>query len=418
MSTIVDRRQNPKEKSLGSRQKFLKRAREQVKKAVSDSIANTNVKDFGRGKVNVPIRGISEPTFQHDSNTGRRRAVIPGNKDYVEGDTIEKPNGGQGRGTQASDGGDGEDDFSFTLTPEEYVQFFFDDLELPNLVEKELKDMLKTAPKRAGYTNSGNPANLSVSQTMKKAIGRRIALSRPKQEEIDALLEELTTTFDQNLADEILAEIAELERRMRGVPYIDKMDLKYRNTIQVPKPNTAAVMIALMDVSGSMMEREKEIAKVFFILLFLLLHKKYEKVEIVFVRHHHEAEECDENDFFHKQESGGTVVSEGLRVVNEVADRYPSNQWNIYVAQASDGDNWSTDASKCTSELEKLLPRVQYFTYLDIPSNYGGIQQSTSELWDMFVAIREEYENVAMAMAADKTDVWRALSDLYKKAVS
>lgn len=414
MSAIIDRRQNPKDKSLGSRQKFIRRAKEQIKKAVGDAVANTGIKDFGKGKVNVPIKGIGEPTFNHDPSTGRRKAVIPGNKDYIEGDKIAKPQGGQGKGGDASDSGDGEDEFEFALTHEEFIQFFFDDLELPNLVEKEMKELLKTAPKRAGYTNAGNPANLSIAATVKKSIGRRIALKRPKQEEIDALRAELDTLEGIDRAA-IMVEIERLENRMRGIPYIDKLDLRYRNTIQAPKPNSAAVMVCLMDVSGSMGEREKDIAKRFYILLYLLLKKKYEKVEIVFVRHHHEAEECSEHDFFHKRENGGTVVSEGLKVVNAVVDRYPSSQWNIYVSQASDGDNWSSDLHPCGDELEKLLPRLQYFTYLDIPSQYAIEHGATSELWDMYQIVKGVFANVAMAQAKGPADIWGCFRELFAK---
>lgn len=412
MSAIIDRRQSPKDKSLGSRQKFIRRAKEQIKKAVSDSVAQSDIKNFGKGRVNVPIKGIGEPTFQHDPDTGRRKMVAPGNRDFIEGDRLLKPLGG-GRGGQASNEGDGEDAFEFALTHEEFIQFFFDDLELPDMVAKQMKELLKTIPKRAGYTCAGNPATLAVAATVKRAIGRRIALKRPKQEEIDALRVELETL--EGIARVAkMADIELLEKRMRGIPYIDKLDLRYRNTVQTPQPNAAAVMICLMDVSGSMGEREKDIAKRFYILLYLLLHKKYEKVEIVFVRHHHEAEECSEHDFFHKRASGGTVVSEGLRVVNEVADRYPPEQWNIYVSQASDGDNWSDDAALCGKELERLLPRLQYFTYLDIPSQYAMEGSPSSALWVMYSVIKDAHANVAMGQASMPADIWGVFQEFFK----
>lgn len=412
-TNIVDRRQNPKDKSLGSRQRFLKRAKEQVKKAVQESVANTDIKDFGKGSVRVPVKGISEPTFNHDPKTGHRKAVVGGNKDFIENDRIKKPDGGQGSGSEASDDGEGEDEFTFVLSKEEFIDAFFDDLELPNMVDKQIKELLKSAPKRAGYTSSGNPANMSIAATVKKSIARRLALGRPKQEEIDALRAQLESPYDREHLTWLRLEIARLEQKRMAIPYIDKVDLRYRNFVQHPKPCSQAVMILLMDVSGSMGEREKDIAKRFYILLYLLLHKKYEKVEIVFVRHHHNAEECTEHEFFHKQETGGTIVSVGLKLVNQIIDaRYSPVDWNIYMAQASDGDNFSSDAQACGNELENLLPRCQYMTYLDIPHAYAN---GTSDLWGMYEIVADMFDNVAMASARDAADIWPIFQGLFSK---
>ena len=151
------------------------------------------IKDINQKKVKVPVKGIDEPTFEHDHSTGRRKIVIPGNDEYVEGDTIRKPmqSGGMGSG-----GDNGEDEFVFTLTRDEFLDFFFEDLELPNLVDKKLRESIETRPSRAGYTPVGNPSNLSVAQTFKRALGRRIALHRPKPHEIEELEDEWNETND------------------------------------------------------------------------------------------------------------------------------------------------------------------------------------------------------------------------------
>lgn len=416
MTNIIDRRKNPSGKSLGSRQRFIQRAKEQVKRAVNDAVGKTNIKDFGKGTVRVPIsnKDLSEPTFNHDTDTGHRKAVIPGNKDYVEGDQIEKPDDGEGRGSGASRDGDGEDEFEFALTKEEFIDFFFEDLELPNLAEKEMRELLEMAPKRAGYTSTGSPSNLSVAATVKKSIGRRIALKRPKQEDIDALKDSLENV-PADLEEEIRAEIARLESRMRGIPYVTSHDLRYRNFVQQPKPNTSAVMICLMDVSGSMGEREKDIAKRFYILLWLLLNKRYEKVEIKFVRHHHTAEICSEEDFFYKRDSGGTLVSEGMKLVNQIIDAHPPSQWNVYVAQASDGDNDESDMQDMAVELEKVLARTNYYAYLDIPSNFSLAMMRSSQLWNFFKEVERVYDRIGITRARSAADIWAAFQELFKK---
>jgi uncharacterized protein len=421
MTNIIDRRKNPSGKSLGSRQRFIQRAKEQVRKAVNDAVGKTNIKDFGKGTVRVPVsnKDLSEPTFNHDTGTGHRKAVIPGNKDYVEGDQIDKPDDGEGGGSGASRDGDGEDEFEFALTKEEFIDFFFEDLELPNLAEKEMKELLEMAPKRAGYTSTGSPSNLSVAATVKKSIGRRIALKRPKQDEIDALKAKLSMSVecleDLIYVREIEEEIARLESRMRGIPYITSPDLRYRNFIQQPKPNTSALMICLMDVSGSMGEREKDIAKRFYILLWLLLHKKYETVEIKFVRHHHVAEICTEEDFFYKRDSGGTLVSEGMKLVNQIIDAHPPSQWNVYVAQASDGDNDESDMQDMAVELEKVLARTNYYAYLDIPSAFNLSMMRSSQLWNFFKEVERVYDRIGIARARDQSDIWAVFQELFEK---
>lgn len=415
--SIIDRRANPKDKSLSNRQRFIKRAKEQVKKAVGAAITNTNIKDFSKGVVKVPIKGIYEPTFEHDGNTGSRRIVVPGNKKYVEGDSIPKPVGdGKGSGNDPSTDGDGEDDFEFALTQDEFIDFFFDDLELPNLVKKQMKEMQKMLPKRAGFTSSGNPANLSIANTVKKSIGRKLALRRPKQTDIDDLEKQISEQLDPSLKASLTEQLQKLKNRQRGIPYVDKIDLQYRNFIPQPQPTTQAVMICLMDVSGSMGEREKDIAKRFFLLLYILLHKKYQKVEVAFVRHHHEAEECSEHDFFYKRESGGTVVSNGVKLVNEIADRYPSSDWNIYVSQASDGDNDSSDEEQCRSQLNALFPKTQYYTYLDIPTEYSRNRIYDTQMWKTFEAISGTHDNVAIAKAYDQSDIWSVFQDLFSSS--
>src|SRR5262252_5039896 len=201
---IVDRRPNPKGKSLDNRQRFLSRARAEVKSAVQNALRKRKVADVEHGeKVAIPMRGITEPTFRHSRRTGRSEHVVPGNKEYLKGDEIPRPTGGSGRGgSQGSPDGSGEDAFEFTLSKEEFLDMFFEDLELPDLVKKSLRETFAVDLQRAGYTVSGNPANLSVRRTMRNSMARRISLKRPKQWELEALREELEEASARGAEDE------------------------------------------------------------------------------------------------------------------------------------------------------------------------------------------------------------------------
>ncbi len=284
------------------------------------------------------------------------KAVHPGNKEYAKGDQIARPKGGgggSGRGKAGNSDETGEDDFSFELSREEFLNVFFDDLELPNLVKTQLTAVPEFKSQRAGYNVSGTPSNIHVLRSLRGALGRRIAVGgtprkrlKEAEDELQALLQE--TGEDDPRVVELHREIHYLRARIMAIPFIDPFDLRYSNRIKVPKPASQAVMFCIMDVSGSMDEARKDMAKRFFILLYLFLTRAYEKIEVVFIRHHTSATEVDEHDFFHSRESGGTVVSSALHLLNKILrERYPGSDWNAYVAQASDGDNWDSDSITC-----------------------------------------------------------------------
>ena len=218
MSHFIDRRLNPKGKSLGNRQRFLRRARGQIRDAVARSLRDRSVKDVDRsGRVTIPARSTAEPRYRLDPASGSRRHVHPGNKSFETGDRLRKPPQGGGRGGRdPAEDGDGEDAFSFTLTRDEFLDVFFEDLELPNLVKTSLLDMETVRYRRAGVTVSGAPTNMNLVRTMRNAHGRRLALGRPTSEEVAALKERLFAlesvsqpTDDQRTA--LSAVIAELE---------------------------------------------------------------------------------------------------------------------------------------------------------------------------------------------------------------
>src|SRR5260370_1568319 len=382
---IAARRRNPKGKSRSNDNRFRAGAGAEVKSVVQEALRKRKVADVGHGeKVAIPTRGIAEPNFHHSRRTGRTEHVVPGNKEYIRGDEIPRPTGGEGRGgSQGSPDGSGEDAFEFTLSKEEFLDMFFEDLELPDLVKKSLKETFAVDLQRAGYTVTGSPANLSVRRTMRNSMARRISLRRPKQWEIEALREALENARARGADDEAERLVPERERmpfRSKIIPYIDPLDVCYDRFERVPRPNTEAVMFCLMDVSGSMTEAMKDLAKRFFMLLHVFLIRRYRHVDIVFLRHTSTAEEVDEAPFCFSRETGGTVVSTALEKMLEIARaRYPTDRWNIYAAQASDGDNYGADSGRCVTLLGgEGLPICQYFASVEGGDAMGRSVQGLS----------------------------------------
>ena len=413
---IIDRRLSGKNKSIGNRERFLRRYKEQIGDAVRRAVSGRGIRDMDQAEnITIPKKDIGEPVFHHGQG-GIRDTVHPGNKDYVRGDRIERPKGGGGgRGGQASDSGDGEDDFTFTLSKEEFMQIFFEDLALPHLLRTQIGDSPEWKSHRAGYSHDGTPNNLHVVRSMRGALGRRIALgtsARRELQEKEALLAEFKR-FPTGREDEILAlerDILELKRRLKNIPFLDPIDLCFRNRVKVPVPTSKAVMFCLMDVSGSMDQERKDLSKRFFTLLYLFLTRHYDKIDIVFIRHHTQALEVDEETFFHATESGGTVVSSALVLMHQIITaRYPHGDWNIYGAQASDGDNFSDDSERCTELLtDKLLPLCRYFAYVQVADE-------EQNLWREYVALQAQHRNFAMRKVTEASQIYPVFRDLFKK---
>lgn len=420
MQQIIDRRLAGKNKSIGNRERFLRRHKDQIREAVKRAVDGRGIRDIEKGEdIHIPKRDITEPVFGHGQG-GKREMVHPGNQDYMRGDRIERPKGGGGGGSgggQASDSGEGEDDFVFHLSKEEFMQVFFDDLALPNLARTTLAETPEFKTHRAGFSSDGTPNNLHVVRSMRGAIGRRIALgseSRRELRQLEEKLEGIRRHPQPNpFAHEIPGlerEIAELRARLDRIPYLDPIDLRYRSRVRVPVPTSKAVMFCLMDVSGSMDEARKDLAKRFFILLYLFLTRHYEKIDIVFIRHHTQAQEVDEHNFFHATETGGTVVSSALVLMDEIARaRYPTSEWNIYGAQASDGDNWHHDSGRCRELLaDKILPLCRYFAYVQVA-------EEEQNLWDEYAALAADSKAFAIRKVTEANQIYPVFRDLFKK---
>jgi hypothetical protein len=422
LQQIIDRRLSGKNKSVGNRERFLRRHKDQIREAVRRAVDGRGIRDLEKGEeVHIPKRDLHEPVFGHGQG-GKREMVHPGNTEYVTGDRVKRPEGGGGGGGsgqgQASDSGEGEDDFVFHLSKEEFMQAFFDDLALPNLTRTQLAEVPEYKTHRAGLTSDGTPNNLHVVRSMRGALGRRIALSADARRQLHEAETELELLNKQGAHDavsdkrrlELKDTIVALKARIDRVPFLDPIDLRFRSRVRIAVPSTRAVMFCLMDVSGSMDESRKDLAKRFFILLYLFLTRHYEKIDVVFIRHHTQAAEVDEQNFFHATETGGTVVSSALVLMEEIIRaRYPSSEWNIYGAQASDGDNWHHDSGRCRELLQtKILPLCRYFAYVQVA-------EPEQNLWEEYARLVDEVPHFAMRKAIEASQIYPVFRDLFKK---
>jgi uncharacterized sporulation protein YeaH/YhbH (DUF444 family) len=421
---IVDRRLNPKGKSLSNRRRFIRRAKQELTEAVRKATGERSVSDTGSdNQIWVKADRLKEPHIRHSGEMGTRDHVLPGNKQYEEGDRLKRPEkqGTDGGGSEGAEEGDSEDSFQFALSQEEFLDIFFDDLELPDMLRKQMKSSESFTPVRAGHAISGSISNLNLKRTMRNSLARRIALHRPRPVEIEESEAELATLA--GLLDgesvyrrgELAARLELLHRRSKRIPFIDPVDVRYNRFEMVPQPVTSAVMFCLMDVSGSMTEHMKDLAKRFYKLLYLFLQRRYKNVEIVFIRHTHQAREVDEETFFMSTETGGTMVStafeEMLRVVKA---RFPRDQWNIYAAQASDGDNASNDNVRAAALLKRfVLPACQYFAYLEVKDEGG--REVTTDLWRTYEQMNKAGVAIAMRKVSQRSHIYPVFRALFAK---
>lgn len=429
MVNIIDRRLNPKGKSITNRQKFLKRAKQQIKETVKEAVTTPgkSLRDIGSGEnVKIKQKDLSEPTFRHNPNSGNTKRVLPGNKEYSVGDLLPKPKGGGGKGGSGDpsegdpDSDNSLDEFQFTLTREEFFNYLFEDLELPDFIKQNLEGSNAFQTAREGFTNYSSPANLNIEQTYKKSIGRRLALGRPSDDEITELREEIESEERKGKnPTELYERLEELLRKQKTIPFIDEKDLKYNNWTKKPKPINRAVMFCLMDVSGSMGEKEKDISKRFFLLLYLFLERRYEAIDLRFIRHTTTAEEVDEQTFFYDPLSGGTVISSGLVLIKDIIDEdYPVDDWNIYIAQCTDGDNSTADNKEVERILvNELLPLVQYYAYIQVRKldEHGYFGYSSYSAWGTYNKLDGEHRNLVARQVDNQNKIWSVFTELFSK---
>lgn len=370
--TIIDRRPQGRKASVTNRQRFLNKYKKYIRREVEDLARDTGITDVAKGrKIRLKKDGLDEPSFGHDLSKGKHDHVLPGNENLEKGDRILRPPPDNEQGPKGTDTGDGFDSFTFTLTKDEFIDIYFSDMELPDFIKESLKGNTKLKRQRAGYSKTGVPARLDLKKTLKQSLARRIATKSKR--------------------------------------FLTDLDLRYKHYTKNPVPIRQAVIFLLMDVSGSMNEYLKELSKKFFLLLYLFLTKTYKQIQLRFIRHTQDADEVEEHEFFYGTKTGGTMVSSGLQLIKEIIDReIKLDETNIYLAQASDGDNFSRDNDETTGLVLELLQKLQYFAYVQV-----GKADGAGTLMEVYSQIQAP--NLSSAFVNSDKDVYPALRALFHK---
>lgn len=436
-AVIIDRRKNDKGKSSVNRRKFINRVKGILKDSVKEVVRNGNLRDLASGngkKVKIPVRDLDETNFHHDG-TGINDIVVPGNDRYVVGDKIKRPEQGGGKGKGGSEDGEGEDSFTFHLTKEEFLDIFFENCALPDMVKETLAILTEETIQRSGFSSDGSPSQMNIMRSMRNARSRRSGLRALKNKKLKQmeekerdLIEEIRTrkqtglecSIEQDALDALQQEIEILRRRLKSIPFVDPIDLRYNNFVKVQTPKMQAAIICLMDVSGSMDERKKELAKTFYLLLYLFLDRHYDSISIEYITYHTRAQIVDEENFYYGHETGGTVTSRGVDLAYEVImEKYPPSLWNVYMAHSSDGDNFEHDNSAVhNTVVNKLLPILQYYAYVQIVPDdviHLSFGDNPVTLWDIFAPLAKAHKNVNVAQITNEDNVYPVFVKLFER---
>lgn len=438
---FVDRRKTGRGKSLPNRQRLLRRIQDAIRQAKPTDIDAGGVKGTGaRGAkananpVKVTRTSLHEPTFHYAPSTGNHNIVLIGNDEWERGDEFPLGGSEEGPGGVGGPGEEGEDDFIVNVSREEFFNVFFEECELPDLQDTHEKDLPQAVSKPAGFQKEGNPGSLALIRSFKNAKPRRKALTREARDEweelhaeYEQLIEELGTSYTLPSRAEViqdrLAEIEELmlalERKISGVPLFEKIDLRYRKREKVLVKAADAVFAMIMDISGSMDEDKKRMARKFFSLQYAFIKRKYPQTDLIFIAHTDEAEEMTEEEFFTTRKSGGTIVSPAYELLHTILrQRYDAHETNIYLSQASDGDNWDTDNGNVITQLEDegLLAKLRHMSYAQVGQSfaasygYGGVT-----LWNALESVANTTKKVAMVKINDDSEVFDAFQKIYRR---
>lgn len=375
------------DRSARDRLRHRDKVKDSIRDNICDIIAEESIIGRDRNKiVKVPIRSIKEYRFIYGENSP---GVAQGNGEQKPGDVVGK--GDPADASVGQGGGDkpGVDAFETEITLEELISIMFDDLELPDLDKKSLKQVIsEDARRRKGIRHAGIRPRLNKKATAKNRIKRKLAVgrSRPKNEED----EETRFPFHQD-------------------------DMRYFHVAPTTREVSNAVILCIMDTSGSMGTVKKYLARSFYFLLYQFVRQKYQNVEVVFIAHHTEAKEVSEEEFFHKVESGGTYISSGYEKALEVIDeRYHPSLWNIYAFHCSDGDNFYSDNDKAVVAARKLCKLCNLFGYGEIKP--AGSAYYSGSMLEVFAKITAE--NFHMITIEKKEDLWQGFKSFLTKDVA
>jgi len=363
------------DRSATDRQRHRQKVRESIRENIADLIAEESIIGKDKDKIiKVPIRGVKEYRFIYGENTP---GVGQGDGNSQPGQVIGKGQAdGQGQGQDQAGDQPGVDYYETDVTLEELVMIMFEDLELPDMERKALREVMsERLSKRKGYRKAGIRIRLDKKRTAVARIKRRLAVQSRAEEEWD---EEERFPFHQN-------------------------DMIYRHTVEDIRPESNAVVVCIMDTSGSMDTMKKYLARSFFFMLYQFVSTKYRNVEIVFIAHHTEGREVTEEEFFYKGESGGTFISSGYNKALEIIqERYHPALWNVYAFHCSDGDNFESDNPAAIKAAKELCDVCNLFGYGEIKPL--GSRYYESSMLNIFR--RLEADNFQTVLIERKEDIW------------
>jgi sporulation protein YhbH len=369
--SIVDR-------AASDRTRHKKKIEKAIKESIKDVVAEESIiGQNGKKKIKIPVRGIKEYRFVFGNNEKNKSVGSGGDHSLKRGQKIGKKRAqkGSAQGEGGASNESGEEYYDVELTLEELAEYLFNDLKLPDLEKKQFRFVSQESLKRKGYRRKGIRPRLSKKETLKRKIRRQ-------------KMAEKAGTFDP-----------ESDERF---PFHHD-DLKYHHIKPKIKENSSAVIFFLMDVSGSMSQERKFLARSFFFLLYQFLNHKYEKVEVVFISHTTNAQRVNEDDFFRVASTGGTIISSALDRELEIIDKeYHPNTWNIYTFYCGDGENWPSDNEKVLDEFKKIKDLNQLVGYCEINEHYSTLSDEDDTTfsmgnnhWGTFSAWKnEEVDNV------------------------
>lgn len=428
---FVDRRKTAKNKSAPNRQALIKRIKQAIRNSSPNQIGTSvgNVGGTSTSPVAIARNVLHEPTFHYNRSSGTYQVVVVGNDQFERGDKIPSNSGGSGsgKGQDAGNSGGGEDDFLVQVSTDEFLSIFFEDCELPNMEETSERVIPELQPRHAGFTRDGNPASLRVVRSYKQALPRRKILTKNDtlellelQEELDELENAEQTEEVRHTIEEIQIKINQLKTKIANVPFFEKMDLRYAKTERQLVKTADAVFVMIMDISGSMDEDKKKMARKFFALQYAFIKRKYPNTDLVFIAHTEEAFEMDESEFFSTRISGGTIVSSSYDMALDIINkRYDHTITNIYISQASDGDNYLSDNARVQELLLKpngVLSKVRHMSY----ANLGPVYASTygDSLRDVMMRVKGKTNKLSIASIANVDDVFPQFKKIYQKTTS
>ena len=436
---FVDRRKTGHGRSLNNRQKLLRRIRDSIKNSKPEDIDANGIAGSGTPNktLNNPVRvartALSEPVFHYAPYVGEREVVLIGNDRFLKGDDFPLADEFSSS-SSAGPGEDSEDDFIVNISRSEFFAVFFEDCELPDLFDNHERVLPQATLKPAGFQRSGNPGQLSVIRSYKNSLGRRLAITRDERDELEELEKEkdaIDASFKdiywvdpfgaagQRLCD-IEDRIEVLKTKINSASVFEDVDLRFRKSEKVQVKSADAVFIMIMDVSGSMDEEKKRMARKFFSLQYAFIKSKYPQTDLVFIAHTENPYELSEEEFFTTRLSGGTVVSPALELAHKIIkERYDARQSNIYLSYASDGDNWEEDNEMVKEEIESngLLSKLRHMVYAQVGQSFaaGFGFSGGSTLQGVMKQISGNSKKLSTTTIFDENEVFHAFKTVYKK---